>query len=273
MSKDKKKKRFSAYNIIRYIIMAVAAVTFTYASYSLTKSYLEYKVGDDAYDRMDDLFMEYVEESDDGDDKDNSVSLGGKTEKWVWNFEKMVSMNKQAVGFIRQDSTKIQYPIMQGTDNEYYLTHLYDGTYNKNGAIFVDYQIKEGLNAQNTIVYGHNMWTDTMFGTLVNYKEKAYCEEHPSFDVYIGEKHYKYYAFASFEAEAVGDRVYQYAFATDEEFESWQREIRSRSYYQVTTVPELTSKDKIMTLSTCTTRNDQSKRVIVMCVRGEEVID
>ncbi len=269
-----KKKAVRIYNIVRIVALVIAAGTFTYASYSLTKTYLDYQEGDAVYEDVQDLF---IQEADDGGSGSQggsqSVNINDSEEKWVFDFDKLVAINPDARGYIKQDNSRINYPIMQGKNNDYYLHYTFNGTYNRNGSIFLDYEIEEGLNAQNAVVYGHNMWTNTMFGTLVKYKNKDYYEENPTFDVYVGSKHYIYYVFASFECNAVGDDVYQYRFATDEEFEAWQKKQRARSYYQVESVPELTADDYILTLSTCTTRDDKSKRVIVMCVRGEEMVD
>lgn len=271
---SKKKKRSAVLErLIRYIALAVAACTFTYAAYSLTKTYLEYKEGDDVYENVKDMFLQEVEEEQEQEKGGEQVAVANKEKKWVFDFAKLEAINPDARGYIKQDNSRINYPIMQGTDNAYYLSYTFDRTYNRNGSIFVDCAIKEGLNARNSVIYGHNMWSDSMFGTLVEYQKKEYLEKNPTFDVYIGNKHYIYYVFASFECEAEGDSVYQHQFATDEEFVQWQQKQRARSYYTVDTVPELTAEDQILTLSTCTTRDDKSKRVIVMCVRGEQVID
>jgi len=272
--KKKKKKGDIIYNTIRYIVLLIAAGVFTYASYNLTKAYLEYKVGDDVYEGINDMFNQPVDNNGNVISGDGTVEVVSDKKKWVWDYDLLLDKNPDAKGWIRQEGTRIQYPILQGTDNEYYLTHTVDRTYNKNGSIFIDYRIKEGLNAQNSIIYGHNMWSDSMFGTLEKYtKSKEYWDQNPSFHVYIGKKHYIYYVFASFEAAAQNDNVYQYAFVSDEEFEAWQKEVRARSVYQTDTVGNLTKDNTILTMSTCTTRNDQSRRVVVLCVRGEEIVD
>jgi sortase B len=268
---DKKKKQALIYNSVRYVAMAIAACTFTYASYSLTKTYLEYKEGDDVYEQVQNMFLEDVDSGETQEDG-KEISVTDNEKKWVYDYDKLVAVNPDAKGYIKQDASRINYPILQGTDNTYYLNYTIDRTYNRNGSIFVDYALEDGLDSKNAVVYGHNMWTDSMFGTLVEYKDEEYCKENPTFDVYIGKRHYIYYVFASFECNAQGDQVYQYAFSPGDSFAQWAKTQRARSYYEVDSVPEITEDDYVLTLSTCTTRNDRSKRVIVMCVRGEQVI-
>lgn len=271
-----KKQMNIVYKIVRSLCMLIAVVIFVGSSYSLTKSYMEYKKGDEVYDHISAIFEQDVvpKEEISTDSAGETIKVKDQQKEWVWDYNKMLTINPDSVGYIRQENSRIDYPIVQGTDNDYYLTRTVEHTYNKNGSIYVDYRMKTVFETQNCIVYGHNMWSDSMFGTLIQYSKKEYCEENPIFDVYAGNKHYRYYVFASFEADAEGpDEVYRYVFANDKEFVKWQKTIRERSYYQVDWVRELTAEDKVITMSTCTTRNDEGKRVIVMAVRGEEVVD
>lgn len=75
--------------------------------------------------------------------------------------------------------TDIDYPVMQAADNDYYLTHLYDGTYNHNGSIFIDYRNTGVLTDGNTVLYGHNMQNGGMFNPLNQYKSPEFYSAHP----------------------------------------------------------------------------------------------
>lgn len=246
--------------IIRYTILAVMICVFLFSAYQLITIYLEYKQGSDEYEAINEVF-------DDSDDGTDSETTEETQEEWSWNYEAMLEINDETKGWIKQDDI-LSYPILQTDNNEYYLTHLANNKSNKAGSIFIDYQITEGLEAKNCIVYGHNMKNKTMFGSLMGYYEEAYYKEHPSFDVYIAEKLYRYEVFAAYETPEVSD-TYAYGFDSDDAFKQYLDTSREKSIYS-TDFRELTASDKIITLSTCT-EDDDTKRFIVQIVRVEEV--
>lgn len=88
----------------------------------------------------------------------------------------------------------------QGEDNSYYLKHLYDGTANKVGCLFIDYENAEDFSDNNTIIYGHNMRDGSMFSTLVEYKAQAYYDEHPEMYLVTPEGGYVVEVFSAFVA-------------------------------------------------------------------------
>lgn len=272
----RKKESTQKTNWVRRIILLLCLIVFCYSGYQVITILFEYRKGDQEYEKINQMF-----EQADGEEKNipdqkqtkkqNQETSTENGKKWVWDFERLKSMNSDAKGFIRQKDTMISYPVLQGRDNEYYLHYTFQKTYNRNGSIFIDYRIEDGFDAKNCIIYGHNMWTNTMFGTLVKYNQESYYKQHPTFDIYAGKKHYIYDVFASFEAESRGDDVYQYSFTDDTAFLEWAQKQRSRSVVDTRSfVRDITSTDHIITLSTCTTRDDESKRVVVLLVRRED---
>lgn len=85
---------------------------------------------------------------------------------------------KNAVAWIDSPDTVINYPVLQCDNNEYYLHHLMDGSYNVNGSIFMDCNNAPDFSDRNTILYGHHMKNGSMFASLMNYKKSGYYEEH-----------------------------------------------------------------------------------------------
>lgn len=271
-SKKVRKKHSKKYYIIegiRKVIMLGALCVFTYSAYELTNIYLDYKDGDEAYENMEQMFeIPNVEASEQETDvMGNTIVNSKQPVQWVYDFEKLHNMNSDAVGWIKQDNI-ISYPIVLGTDNTYYLEHNAMHSENKAGAIFIDYRVEGGMEAQNCIIYGHDMLNDSMFGTLIQYRKKSYYNEHPTFDIYIGDKGYKYYVFATYETPEISD-TYSYNFMNDEEFQNYINDCMSKRLYE-TNVPEVTTANKIITLSTCT-RHNQGMRMIVQLIRGEEL--
>ena len=72
----------------------------------------------------------------------------------------------------------LNYPVTHTDNNEYYLNHLYDGTYNKVGCLFADYENRADFSDRNTIIYGHNMRDGSMFALLNRYDEQSYFDTH-----------------------------------------------------------------------------------------------
>lgn len=99
------------------------------------------------------------------------------------NHESMDMIRKMypdTAGWLNIPETKINYPVMKTTNYSYYLDHLPNGEYNRNGSLFLDYNNPTDFSGRLNIIYGHNMNSGQMFGTLSNYKLQSYYETHPS---------------------------------------------------------------------------------------------
>lgn len=266
--------------IIRYAVMIVALGVFMYSAYRLTLIYIESKESMEVFDEVKNMFISDEPVNEEVTDEQGVVisnNTGGS--QFIWDYEKMISYNSDAVGYIRQDNGDyIDNPILQHSDNDYYLNHLPNNQVSSVGSIFVDYRITEGLEARNCIIYGHNMGrrvNNIMFGSLNWYyycdDDPDYYKNHPTLDVYVGYKHYKYYIFAAYKTEAEGGWTYTYSFENDETFQKYVNDCKERSIHNFTEAGEITAEDKIITLSTCCETDE--KRMIVQAVRREEIHD
>lgn len=266
--------------IIRYAVMIVALGVFMYSAYRLTLIYIESKESMEVYDEVKNMFISDETVNEEVTDEQGVVisnNSGGS--QFVWDYEKMLSYNSEAAGYIRQDNGDyIDNPILQHSDNDYYLNHLANNQVSSVGSIFVDYRITEGLEARNCIIYGHNMGrrvNNIMFGSLNWYyycdDDPDYYKNHPTLDVYVGYRHYKYYIFAAYKTEAEGGWTYTYSFENDETFQKYINDCKERSIHDFPEAGEITAEDKIITLSTCCETDE--KRMIVQAVRREEIND
>lgn len=279
----KKKKIFKklAYNLMRYAVMLGALFIFGYASYELTIIYVESKEATDNNTGTKEMFLIDFESlggnyevPTNGEGETIELVNKGDGKLFVFDYKKMLEYNSDSKGYIRQDNGEyIDNPILQTTDNDYYLTHLADHKKSSVGAIFIDYRVTEGLNAKNCIIYGHNMGSrvdHAMFGSLNWYYYKTgYYKEHPTFDIWIEDTRYRYYVYAVFKAEAVGSEAYTYEFETDEDFLAYANNFRSQSKYYFEQAPEIKADSYIITLVTCTSEDEN--RMIVQLVRGEKL--
>lgn len=158
----------------------------------------------------------------------------------------------------------VNYPVTQTDDNEYYLHHLYDGTYNKTGCLFADYENQEDFSDRNTIIYGHNMRDGSMFATLNEYDEQSYYDGHPQMYLVTPDGGYVVEIFTAFVAkpsESGSDTSpWRLSFKDDGAYTTWLSEMAGRSV--IKTDVTVTSSDKVLTLSTCTPGG--ASRFIVM---------
>ncbi len=173
--------------------------------------------------------------------------------------------NKDTVGWIVFDNMDLSYPIMQGTDNDYYLTHTFSGETNSAGSIFMETENASDFEDYHTIIYGHNMRNLSMFGKLKKYKtEEDFYEEHQYFTIYTQDEVYRYQIFAYYDIPET-DIIYTIGFLPDAEFKDFIDTMKRRSYYD--TGVEVTEEDKIITLSTC---SNEGNRFVINAKRMEE---
>ena len=128
-----------AYSIIRYVVLGIAAVVLIYTSYSLTNSYLDYKEDEAKYAEINEMFhQQSTGNSQSMKKKKKSMDYSSSLTTWVWDYKAMLQYNDEAKGYIKLDGTRIQYPIVEHKDNDFYLKRGSDKVSNGAGAIFLD---------------------------------------------------------------------------------------------------------------------------------------
>lgn len=117
-----------------------------------------------------------------GDSKDNKAPSEAQKDVGIQKkLRELKRLNRDAVGWIWIQGTDINYPVVQHSDNEYYLTHDFEGKEDKHGCIFLDHRNSVGRiwkQSQTLILYGHNMKDRTMFGALKDFRNPTFFEEH-----------------------------------------------------------------------------------------------
>lgn len=110
-----------------------------------------------------------------------SQSSGGTAQSAAdTDFTALAAQYPGMTGWLRQEGTDIDYPVMQAEDNDYYLRRLPDGSWNLNGSLFLDCTQPADFSAENSVIYGHNMHSGSMFASLTGYERQAYYDAHPS---------------------------------------------------------------------------------------------
>lgn len=177
----------------------------------------------------------------------------------VVDFDALLAINPDVVAWIFIEGTNINYPVVQGNDNSYYLNHLMDGTNNGAGTIFLDYRNKADLSDRNSIFYGHHMRNGMMFHQITKYKDQSFYEEHPVCLVMTPNGNYKLEFFAGYVID-MNSQAWKMEFASDEEYSSWLDDAVSKSAFTSTVEP--TAQDRVVTFSTCTYEYDDARFVL-----------
>ena len=183
-------------------------------------------------------------------------------------FKELYAENPDIRGWLKIDGMKIDYPVMtRSGNNDYYLDKNFDGKKDKNGLLILDYRCDLMSGAQNFIIYGHNMSSGVMFGTLKNYKSKDFCEEHPiiQFDSLYEEAEYKVVAAMLSEVAYADEDVFRYYDAidmsTEESFNAFYENISEKALY--TTGETLSFGDSCLILSTCDRYKEDGRFVVI----------
>ncbi len=248
------KKLFSA-NVVISIVCVIVIIISSWQIFTILSSR---HIAKQQYQKITTEFIKF--NSDDNKNSDNKLKVGGNTPISV-DFESLSSKYSNAVGWIYINED-ISYPVMQGNDNDYYLTHLPNGEENSSGAIFADYRNSTVGEDDNYIIYGHNMKNNSMFGSLDNFKNSDYYVENNKCYLYTETKTYVYNIVAGFVTDS-SSNVYNIEFYNDNEFSSLINDACSKSAFKSNYTYK--TGDKFLTLSTCTNGSDNS-RFVLLCV-------
>ncbi|AYE33762.1 class B sortase [Clostridium septicum] len=170
----------------------------------------------------------------------------------------MLEVNNEYRFWIKVENTNIDYPVAQGKDNDYYINHDFNKNENISGAIFLDYR-NNFINDLNTIVYGHHMRNETMFNNLVKFKDSNFFNENNKIKIIYDGKELEYKVFSVYVIDDKNNYLIT-NFNNNNEYNNYIKEIRDRSLYKNDV--EVTDKDKIITLSTCSFEFEGARTVV-----------
>ena len=171
----------------------------------------------------------------------------------------LLERNEETVGWITITNTPINYPLVQHTDNQYYLNHNSVNEPSAYGGIYVDYRNDKGLIDRNTLIYGHNMNNGTMFHELVKYKERDFFEQHPYMYVSNLYETFTYEIFSVYVVDADVETV-EVTYESDEAFLNYIQSCQARSIWPKSI--DLEPTDQIITLVTCSYETDNARTLI-----------
>ena len=174
------------------------------------------------------------------------------------DFDELKKQNSSTVGWIKVNGTNINYPFVQASDNDYYLNHSFDKSYNGGGWLFLDYRNNKTNFDKNTIIYGHGRRNNTLFGTLRNILSSEWVNNTDNYVIKLSTEYENtlWQVFSIYRIPTTSDYL-QISF-TNSEFKKFTNMLTERSSYDFKT--SVNENDKILTLSTC--YNDSDKVVL-----------
>lgn len=175
------------------------------------------------------------------------------------NISNLKEKNADTIGWINVNNTNINYPFVQSSDNEYYLTHSFDKAYNEAGWVFLDYRNNKDLSSKNNILYAHSRLDKTMFGTLKKTLKSDWYQNKDNHIIKISTET-ENTLWQIFSVYDIPEESYYITtdFTNDNDFEMFLNTLKKRSLYDFNAT--LTKDDQIITLSTC---YSNSKRAVV----------
>lgn len=174
--------------------------------------------------------------------------------KYNVDFEGLKQKNSDTIGWLKVYGTNIEYPVVKTINNDYYLVHSFDKNYNSSGWTFVDYKNKCDGTDDNIVVYAHNRRDGSLFGTLKNILDEKWYNNSENYKIpFILENEKNEYQVFSVYMIEEEDYYITTNFATQIEFQDFINTIKKRSIKDFGI--NVTSDDKILTLSTCANNN------------------
>lgn len=239
-------KKRTATRILSNLVLILAVIIFGISAYKLINIGGGYAEGRSEYKEIQDLVIQNKEDE----------------EKFRVDFDKLLEMNQDTIGWIRfyPEPSNINYPVVQGNDNDLYLRKTFSANENTLGTIFMDVNCSGDFSGRHSIIYGHRMKDGSMFRKLEEYKDKSFWEENPYFYIYTPwGTEITYHIYSVGVVEDTAD-TYTVSFADDEEFQSFIDYTYSTADYE--TGVEVTTDSQIVTLSTCTAASDEHRLVV-----------
>ena len=228
----------------------------------------EYAEGDEAYSELEEYVTLYSQRSGEDDAACQTDTGENESDMLSVDFAALSQINPDIVGWLYCEGTAINYPVVQGSDNEYYLDHLFDGSENANGCLFLDSRVEPSFSSRHSIIYGHHMQSGAMFAALDNCKRQSYYDAHPTMLLITPDETYEIQLFAAY-VTAPSEDAWNVSFSNDEEFQRWLDDAKACSTFSsdVEPMPE----DRILTLSTCSYEFSDSRLVVLGVIKEIEM--
>lgn len=259
----KKKLKIKWINVLILIIMMIFFILLVISLVNIAKWFIDNKNTNKSINKLQEIteiteiidnenteILNNNEENTEEPNKENIYFDYIKTNLINVDFSKLKAINKDVVGWINVGGTSINYPFVQTTNNEYYLTHSFDKKYNKAGWVFLDYRNNIKENDKNIILYAHSRLDLSMFGTLSDVLKSKWYNDKSNHIIKISTEYENtlWQIFSTYHIKTTSDYI-ETNFINDTKYQKFIDLITNRSSHNFKSKPSIT--DKILTLSTC----------------------
>lgn len=256
-------------NTVFTILLVIFLAIFLFSAYNIIVTLVDYGQGESAYSQLQQFVdvtptppVTVPAATDPADPAAPTAPAEPEKAPIVYpdvDFDALHEINPNIVAWIYIEGTKISYPVVLGTDNQYYVKHMIDGKVNKAGSIFMDYRNNADFLDKHTILYGHNMKNDTMFADITNYRDQEYYEAHPIGLIMTPDGNFYFEIIAAHVAK-VSSSAWKLNFDSDAEALQWARKAMDKSGFVSRYSP--TESDVYITLSTCSYEFNNARFVL-----------
>lgn len=245
--------------IINIILVAIIIVCLSIIGYK----YYNYNKDDKLNSEIQDL-QPVINEASDSDNNSSGENDGqdqSKEGNYVnsANEEELKSINSDYKMWIQIENTNINYPVVQSSDNDYYLKHNFRKESNISGTVFVE-SANDIDNDKNIILYGHNMRNGTMFNNITNYKEESFFNEDNKISIIMNNTLYEYEVFSVY-VKNVSEVNLAIGFANEDEFINYAHNEADESLYKKDV--DFSAEDNLITLVTCSYEFTDARTIVV----------
>ena len=249
--------------VLCLLLMILLVGVLVYSLRQIVDITTEYQAGSDSYEELEDFVVmpptrPVAEETNDPEDPTEAET---EEPEILWpevDFDALSQVNADVVAWIYVPGTNINYPVVQGSDNDYYLTHLFSGKRNSAGCIFLDCDGAGDFSDMNNVIHGHHMKNGSMFADVCDYKTQSFYEEHSTGMLLTPGGNYEIRFFSGYVCNTESD-AWDTAFS-DAGYSQWLDHRIRKSYFYSKVVP--TAADRIITLSTCSYEYDDARYVL-----------
>ena len=253
----------------RYVLLVLCTAVISISGTYLMNYFMKSEENKQKYEDISEIGFPETE----ADHEEENDQQDVKQSEDDFDYQSLIAMNSDCVGWIQIPGTDINYPVVQAADNEFYLTHNFNRETAACGAIFMDYRNDVDAKAEHLILYGHQMKDNSMFKQLNGYKEKIFYKEHPNIKLYLHEQKYEYEITAVYVTDvANGGGYYNYLHwnTRKEQLNYLQQKMAGYQIYD--TGKKVMETDELLSLSTCEYSSGNG-RLIVQARRKGEMTD
>ncbi len=266
MKKKKLKPKWK--NIILLIIILVCIIILFISTKDIIKWMIDSNKTEEQIEKITEMVeIEEVEESENTEIIEQKEEPPKENPYWDYikmnminvNFNDLKQKNPDTKGWIQVNGTNINYPFVQTNNNEFYLNHTFNKTYNSAGWVFLDYRNNINELSKNTIIYAHGRLDTTMFGSLKNILSSGWLNNTTNYVVKLSTEteNTLWQVFSIYHIPTTNDYI-KVNFSSTNEFTKWSKMLLKRSAHNFNTT--INENDKVLTLSTCF--NDKEKVVL-----------